>query len=173
MVSSERVTSSRPAGPRERCWSRRSCHHGPRSADAAARENFTMALLGMPNTGKSTFDKRLTGGHAQIANWPGLTVELLRGAMPPDRLGQADTVVDLPGIHDLTGSSDDEAVVQRVMRNGSPDLLLVVLNASQISSQIRLLLPLQTLGLPMVAVLNMSDEARSLRHRDRPCDHGG
>jgi ferrous iron transport protein B len=119
-----------------------------------------LALLGMPNTGKSTLYNRLTGGHAQIANWPGLTVDLLRGAMPPDRNGTAYELVDLPGIHDLSGSSEDEAVVHRFMRNTPPDLVLVVLNASQISSQLRLLLQMQQLGLPVVAALNMSDEAR-------------
>lgn len=114
----------------------------------------------MPNTGKSTLYNRLTGGHAQIANWPGLTVELLRGPMPADRNGTTYELVDLPGIHDLSGSSEDEAVVQRFLRNTPPDLVLVVLNASQIASQLRLLLQIQQLGLPVVAVLNMSDEAR-------------
>ncbi|EAQ70006.1 ferrous iron transport protein B [Synechococcus sp. RS9917] len=119
-----------------------------------------MALIGMPNTGKSTLYNRLTGGNAQIANWPGLTVELLRGAMPADRRGRAYELVDLPGIHDFSGSSEDEAVVQRFMRNTPPDLVLVVLNASQITSQLRLLMQIQALGLPVVAALNMSDEAQ-------------
>jgi ferrous iron transport protein B len=114
----------------------------------------------MPNSGKSTLYNRLTGGNAQIANWPGLTVELLRGSMPEDRNGTAYELVDLPGIHDLSGSSEDEAVVQRFLRNTPPDLVLVVLNASQISSQLRLLLQIRQLGLPVVAALNMSDEAR-------------
>lgn len=114
----------------------------------------------MPNTGKSTLYNRLTGGNAQIANWPGLTVELLRGAMPADRQGRAYELVDLPGIHDFSGSSEDEAVVQRFMRNTPPDLVLVVLNASQITSQLRLLMQIQALGLPVVAALNMSDEAQ-------------
>ena len=126
----------------------------------ARKPGVQLALLGMPNTGKSTLYNRLTGGHAQIANWPGLTVDLLRGAMPSDRNGTAYELVDLPGIHDLSGSSEDEAVVQRFMRNTPPDLVLVVLNASQISSQLRLLLQMQQLGLPVVAALNMSDEAR-------------
>jgi len=120
----------------------------------------TVALLGMPNTGKSTLYNRLTGGNAQIANWPGLTVELLRGAMPSDRQGRAYQLVDLPGIHDLSGSSEDEAVVQRFLRHTPPDLLMLVLNASQIVSQLRFLLQLRALDLPTVVALNMSDEAR-------------
>ena len=121
---------------------------------------LTVALLGMPNTGKSTLYNRLTGGNAQIANWPGLTVELLRGAMPADRSGRSYQLVDLPGIHDLSGSSEDEAVVQRFLRHTPPDLLLVVLNATQIASQLRLLLQLKALAIPTVVALNMSDEAR-------------
>ena len=116
----------------------------------------------MPNTGKSTVYNRLTGGNAHIANWPGLTVDLLRGAMPRDRRGQPYELVDLPGIHDLSGSSEDEAVVQRFLRNTPPDLLLLVINASQITSQLRLALQVQELGIPMVLALNMSDEARRL-----------
>lgn len=123
---------------------------------------LTVALVGMPNTGKSTLYNRLTGGHAVIANWPGLTVELLRGAMPADRGAQRYTLVDLPGIHDLSGSSEDEAVVQRFLRHTPPALLLVVVNASQIANQLRFVLQLRQQGIPMVVALNMSDESRQL-----------
>ena len=124
--------------------------HGP---------GFQLALVGMPNTGKSTLFNRLTGGNAQIANWPGLTVELQRGPLPDDGHGSTYELVDLPGIHDLSGSSEDEAVVQRFLRDTPPDLVILVLNASQISGQLRLLLQLRQLGLPLLAALNMSDEA--------------
>ncbi len=135
------------------------CHGGCRGEQQQSGA-LTVALLGMPNTGKSTLYNRLTGGNAQIANWPGLTVELLRGAMPADHGGRNYQLVDLPGIHDLSGSSEDEAVVQRFLRHTPPDLLLVVLNATQIASQLRFLLQLKALALPMVVALNMSDEAR-------------
>ncbi|NQV10971.1 MAG: ferrous iron transport protein B [Cyanobacteria bacterium] len=156
------VTDSDPTGSSSHCTtcgSRRSCHSRPGSVQPSSQSSYKVALLGMPNTGKSTLFNRLTGGHAQIANWPGLTVELMRGALPSDRLGHAYELLDLPGIHDLTGSSEDEAVVQRVMRNSTPDLLLVVINASQISHQLQFLLQIQAIGLPVVAALNMSDEA--------------
>ena len=58
----------------------RNCHRSCRGQDRQSGA-LTVALLGMPNTGKSTLYNRLTGGNAQIANWPGLTVELLRGAV--------------------------------------------------------------------------------------------
>jgi len=133
------------------------CHQPPSPPPGGG---VTVALLGMPNTGKSTLYNRLTGGNAEIANWPGLTVELLRGSMAPDASGAPYQLVDLPGIHDLSGSSEDEAVVQRFLRHTPPDLLLLVLNASQITSQLRLLLQLKALALPMLVALNMSDEAR-------------
>lgn len=137
-----------------------SCHGPGEQRRHSDGRGLQFALLGMPNTGKSTLFNRLTGGQAQIANWPGLTVELLRGPMPADHNGRRYELVDLPGIHDLSGSSEDEAVVQRYMQNTPPDLVIVVLNASQIGGQLRLLLQMRQLGLPVVAALNMSDEAR-------------
>jgi ferrous iron transport protein B len=83
----------------------------------------------MPNTGKSTLYNRLTGGNALIANWPGLTVELMRGPLPPGAGGESRQLVDLPGIHDLEGHSADEAVVKDFLHQASPDLVLVVINA--------------------------------------------
>jgi ferrous iron transport protein B len=134
------------------------CHScaGEQAAGPATR---IVALLGMPNTGKSTLYNRLTGGHAQIANWPGLTVDLLRGSLPPDSHGRTMQLVDLPGIHDLSGSSEDEAIAQRFLRDSPPDLALVVLNASQIASQLRLVFQVARVGVPLVVALNMSDEA--------------
>ncbi|MFN7677646.1 MAG: ferrous iron transport protein B, partial [Cyanobacteriota bacterium] len=88
------------------------------------------------------------------------TMDLLWGSLPVDASGLPYDLVDLPGIHDLSGSSEDEAVVQRFLRNSPPEVVLAVLNASHISSQLGLLLQLQALGLPLVAALNMSDEAR-------------
>ena len=69
----------------------------------------------------------LTGGNARIGNWPGLTVELLKGVIPSKGNAQPLTLIDLPGIHDLTGRTEDEAVVQRFLRESPPDLILVVL----------------------------------------------
>lgn len=119
-----------------------------------------VALLGLPNTGKSTLYNRLTGGHARVANWPGLTVELLRGSLPPDASGRPYELIDLPGIHDLHGSSEDEAIVRRFLSATRPDLAVVVLNASRSDTQLRLALELEATGLPMILALNMGDEAK-------------
>jgi ferrous iron transport protein B len=155
-------TSFRRAERWHRLWTSPPGCYGETFTPEAEAPALTVALVGMPNSGKSTLYNRLTGGHALIANWPGLTVELLRGAMPADRRGQRYTLVDLPGIHDLSGSSEDEAVVQRFLRHTPPALLLVVVNASQISNQLRFVLQMREQGIPMVVALNMSDESRTL-----------
>jgi ferrous iron transport protein B len=117
----------------------------------------TIAVLGMPNTGKSTLFNRLTGHHAHIGNWPGLTVDLMQADLQLE--GHSIQLIDLPGIYDLRGHSDDEAVVRRFLEQTPVDLVLVVLNASQLDRQLRLTLQVQQLGLPAVVALNMADEA--------------
>ena len=111
----------------------------------------------MPNTGKSTLFNRLTGHHAHIGNWPGLTVDLMQAELQLS--GRNVQLVDLPGVYDLRGHSDDEAVVRRFLEQTPVDLVLVVLNASQLDRQLRLALQVQQLGLPAVVALNMADEA--------------
>jgi len=118
----------------------------------------TVAVLGMPNTGKSTFFSQLTGSHAHIGNWPGLTVDLLQADL--DLEGRTAQLVDLPGIYDLRGHSEDEAVVRRFLESTPIDLVVVILNASQIDRQLRLALQVRQLGLPALLLLNMADEAR-------------
>ena len=143
---------------------------GSSTAPPASAGTAVVALVGMPNTGKSTLFNRLTGGHAQMGNWPGLTVDLLRGRLSADAEGQRYELVDLPGTYDLSGSSEDEAIVLRFLRETPPDLLLMVVNATQVASQLRLVLQMREAGQPTLLVLNMSDEARRFGVR---IDHGG
>ncbi len=125
---------------------------------SVAAGQATIAVLGMPNTGKSTFFSQLTGSHAHIGNWPGLTVDLLQADL--DLEGRPAQLVDLPGIYDLRGHSEDEAVVRRFLESTPVDLVVVILNASQIDRQLRLALQVRQLGLPALLLLNMADEAR-------------
>ena len=119
-----------------------------------------IALLGMPNTGKSTLFNRLTGAHAKVGNWPGITIELLASRLLiGDQMVQ---LIDLPGVYDLNGESEDEKVVTTFLSQQTCDLLVIVLNASQLDRQSLLLAQLMPLNIPMVVVLNMADEAKSL-----------
>jgi ferrous iron transport protein B len=116
-----------------------------------------IAVLGMPNTGKSTFFNRFTGANASIGNWPGITVDLLVAKI---KLGQQETqVVDLPGIYDLRGFSEDEEVVRRFLESNPVHLVIIILNATQIDRQISLALQIKHLSLPALLLLNMADEA--------------
>ena len=118
----------------------------------------TIAVLGMPNTGKSTLFNKLTGSHAHIGNWPGLTVDLMQASL--ELGGRSAHLIDLPGIYDLRGHSEDEAVVRRFLAATAIDLVVVILNASQLDRQLRLALQVQELELPTVVLLNMADEAK-------------
>ena len=119
-----------------------------------------IALLGMPNTGKSTLFNRLTGAHARVGNWPGITVELLASKLlMGDQIVQ---LVDLPGIYDLGGYSEDERVVTTFLEQQRPDLMVLVMNSSQLDRQTTLLSELLAFGIPILVVLSMADEAKSL-----------
>ncbi len=117
-----------------------------------------IALLGMPNTGKSTLFNRMTGGSARVGNWPGITVELLSGKILLG--GDMVEIIDLPGIYDVHGFSEDEQVVRHFLHDNVPDLAIIVLNATQIERQLSLLLQLKQYHLNMVVLLNMADEAK-------------
>jgi ferrous iron transport protein B len=96
-----------------------------------------MALVGMPNTGKSTLFNHLTGGAARIANWPGLTVEITTGRA---LLGKYLVhVADLPGIYDLEGGAEDERLAHAFLAETPLDAVLLVLNATQLDRPLYLL----------------------------------
>ncbi|OQW94084.1 MAG: ferrous iron transporter B, partial [Beggiatoa sp. IS2] len=116
-----------------------------------------IVLLGMPNTGKSTLFNRLTGAMARVGNWPGMTVDFMSAKV---LLGtEMVELVDLPGIYDLPGASEDEHVVQQFLETMPVDLILVVTNTTQIERQLALVLQIKHFQLPIVVLLNMADEA--------------
>ena len=119
-----------------------------------------IAIVGMPNTGKSTFFNRLTGSSSRVGNWPGVTVELLsaRTIIGSDAV----EVVDLPGIYDLHGFSDDEQVVRSFLENNIVDQVIMILNAAQLDHQLPLALQIHKLGMKPVLLVNMIDEAEQL-----------
>jgi ferrous iron transport protein B len=117
-----------------------------------------VALIGMPNTGKSTFFNRVTGASARVGNWPGITVDLLTAKILLG--GDMVEIVDLPGIYDIHGFSDDERVVRQLLETAPIDLVAIVLNAVQVDRQLALAIQIARLGLPAVLLLNMADEAK-------------
>jgi ferrous iron transport protein B len=119
-----------------------------------------IALLGMPNTGKSTLFNRLSGSSARVGNWPGITVDL--HAVKTLLGGRMVELVDLPGIYDLQGLSEDEKTVQTFINFNKIDVAIVVLCSAQIERQLSLLLQLQKLHIPCVLALNMHDEAKKM-----------
>jgi ferrous iron transport protein B len=117
-----------------------------------------VALVGMPNTGKSTLFNRITGAHARVGNWPGVTVDLASAKVLVGR--HMVELVDLPGLYDLHGFSDDELVVRHFLENTRIDAIVIVLNASQLDRQLALALQVRALGVPALVLLNMADEAK-------------
>ncbi|MES2013965.1 MAG: ferrous iron transport protein B [Pseudomonadota bacterium] len=117
-----------------------------------------IALLGMPNTGKSTLFNRISGASARVGNWPGITVDLMSAKILIG--GHIAELIDLPGIYDLHGFSDDEQVVRHFLTKNAVDLVIILLNSSQIDRQLSLVLQIKKLNIPAVLALNMADEAK-------------
>ena len=119
------------------------------------------ALLGAPNCGKTVLFNGLTGSNAKVANYAGVTVEKRQGAFTDD---PSIIIVDLPGTYSLRTTSPDEAVARDMVlgRLGQrPDAIVAVADATNLRMTLRMVLEMQTLGLPMVVSLNLSDVARA------------
>jgi len=116
-----------------------------------------IALAGNPNVGKSTIFNRLTGLHVTTAHYPGTTVEVAVGTARLD--GRTATVVDLPGSYGLGAASEDQLAARRALLEARPDVVIVILDATNLARNLYLTLELLDLGLPVVAALNLMDEA--------------
>jgi len=128
------------------------------------RADITIALMGNPNTGKSTFFSALCGVPARIGNYPGVTVEKKLGKYY-DTLGSV-TVVDLPGTYSLTARTPDEKVTVDVLLGKLPDvpridLIVAVIDACNLERNLYLFTQLRQLETPVLLVLNMWDRAQS------------
>ncbi|UVO31253.1 ferrous iron transporter B [Bradyrhizobium arachidis] len=122
-----------------------------------------LALVGTPNSGKTSLFNALTGSRQKVANYPGVTVERKEGFFVTP-LGRQVSVVDLPGTYSLRGRSPDEEITRDfVLGKASgeikPDLVLCVADSTNLRLTIRLLLELKRTGRPLVLVLNMFDIA--------------
>lgn len=123
---------------------------------ANTRESLKVLLVGNPNCGKSTLFNSLCGGDAKVGNYTGVTVERKSGQF--SYAGVTVVVEDLPGLYSLTPSSEEEAIVRDILGAGDYDLILNVLDSSNLERNLFLTLQLSEMGLPMAVVLNMTDE---------------
>ncbi|MGC2809807.1 MAG: ferrous iron transporter B [Bradyrhizobium sp.] len=122
-----------------------------------------LALVGTPNSGKTSLFNALTGSRQKVANYPGVTVERKQGGFVTP-LGRQVSLLDLPGTYSLRGRSPDEEITRDVVLGRSPgeavpDLVLCVADSTNLRLTIRLVLELKSTGRPLMLVLNMFDIA--------------
>jgi len=122
-----------------------------------------LALVGTPNSGKTSLFNALTGSRQKVANYPGVTVERKEGAFVTPK-GRQVSLLDLPGTYSLRGRSPDEEITRDVVLGRAsgeplPDLVLCVADSTNLRLTIRLLLELKSTGRPLALVLNMFDIA--------------
>lgn len=119
----------------------------------------TIALLGQPNSGKSTFYNALTGAHQHVGNWPGKTVERNTGTFKVDN--QTYNVVDLPGTYSLAANSEEEVVTRDYIASGEADIVCILVDASQLERSLFMLADYAGIHVPSVLLLNMMDVAEA------------
>lgn len=129
-------------------------------------DSIELFFVGLPNVGKSSLINLLTGSELKVGNWPGTTVErrTLRWSLPAPTARPV-SIVDLPGSYSLQATSPEEEVTRQTLLSpcqpGSTRLIINVLDATHLERDLYLTLELRDLGLPMLVVLNLMDEAES------------
>lgn len=143
----------------EACASRSGCkYHGTSSLYHKDDSTPVIALLGQPNSGKSTIFNRMTGSHQHVGNWPGKTVDQKEGEFRCN--GQRMILADLPGSYSLSAGSDEEVITRDYITSGNADLVLVMADASQLRRSLYMLADFVGTPVPAVLVLNMMDVAK-------------
>ena len=116
--------------------------------------SIRMALVGNPNCGKTTMFNAMTGANQYVGNWPGVTVEKKEGKLK----GHPDvTVTDLPGIYSLSPYTLEEVVSRNYLLNEHPDVIINLVDATNIERNLYLTTQVLELGIPVVVALNMMD----------------
>ncbi len=128
----------------------------------------TIALVGNPNSGKTTLFNALTGSNQHVGNWPGVTVEKKEGKLKYK--GTLYNIVDLPGTYSLGAYSEDEVVARNYIVKGNPDVVINVVDATNIERNLYLTTQLLEMGTKVIIALNMMDEAK-LKNIDIDLDH--
>ena len=119
-----------------------------------AASQLHIALAGNPNCGKTTLFNLITGQNGYVGNWPGVTVEKKEARLSRD---QSVTVTDLPGIYSLSPYSPEERVSRDYLMSGEPDVVIQLLDATNLERNLYLALQVIETGLPVVVALNMAD----------------
>ena len=118
-----------------------------------------IALLGQPNSGKSTVFNTLTGAHQHVGNWPGKTVEKVEGEFT--RNGVKYLVADLPGTYSLSANSDEEIVTRDYIASGGAELTCILADASQLERSLFMLADYAGINTPAMLVLTMTDVSKA------------
>ena len=120
--------------------------------------SLNIALAGNPNCGKTTLFNEITGSKQHVGNWPGVTVEKKEGKYKKDK---GMTIVDLPGIYSLSPYSAEEIVARNYIVEEKPDVLINIIDGTNIERNMYLTLQILETGIPTVVALNMMDEVES------------
>jgi len=123
------------------------------------KSKIVVALAGNPNSGKTTIFNELTGAHQHVGNYPGVTVERKQGYR---RHGDIELqIVDLPGTYSLAAYSAEELVARNFVIEEKPDVVVDIIDASNLERNLYLAVQLMELGVPLVLAFNMSDMAKA------------
>ena len=123
-----------------------------------APSKLTIALCGNPNSGKTTLFNNLTGSNQKVGNWPGVTVEQKLGSYKKDNTV---AIVDTPGIYSLSPFTIDEQIAHKYLMEGKPDLVINIVDSTNLERNLFLTSQLMELDVPVVVALNMQDEAKA------------
>ena len=140
------------------------------TAHASPLDPMRIALVGVPNCGKTALFNRLTGSRQKVANYAGVTVERKEGSFVGPERQRVYCVLDLPGAYSLTPTTLDEAITRdfllgRLADEPAPEFVVCVVDATNLRLNLRLVLELRDVGVPMVVALNMSDLAANRGYR--------
>ena len=138
---------------------------GPETPSSKPVSHRVVAVVGAPNSGKSTLFNRLTGLRQKVANYPGVTVEKRMGRAKLSA-GKEVLLIDLPGVYSLSPRSEDERITRDVLvgQNADvprPDAVILILDSTNLGRHLTLAAPILSLGLPTLVALNMADDLES------------
>lgn len=139
-----------------KCAGCRKCYKDSKAV-LKKKDEPVIALLGQPNSGKSSVFNMMTGSRQHVGNWPGKTVEQKEGAFCYH--GSRYILADLPGSYSLTAGSEEEAVTREYIESGNADLVLIMADASQLSRSLYMLADFAGNQKPAILILNMMDVA--------------